>query len=224
MALLIDLDGTLANTLPDFVAATTALAGGLGVPAPPAARVRALIGRGSECLVRDLLAHWHLGDERFAAAWADYQVHYRQHSGQHARAFPAADVALRVLRDRGMRLACVTNKPQDMAQALLEKLRLRDAFELVVGAAPGRRAKPHPDALLAACQQLALRPEQTWMLGDSRNDAQAAQAAGCAGVLLLAHGYNHGEPIEATPATAHLADWPALCDWLRTQWPLEVGA
>lgn len=201
-AWLIDLDGTLVDTLGDFVAALALVAQSLDRPPPEAALVRRLIGRGGERLIRDVLAHWELPAEHFDAAWASYQSAYVRVNGQHARVFEGVREGLQGLGGRP--LACVTNKPQANAEALLERLGLRAAFAVVVGSAPGLRAKPHPDAFLAAAGQLGLPAAQCGVIGDSRNDAEAARAAGCHPVLLLRHGYNHGEPVDAVPAEAHL--------------------
>jgi len=206
-AWLIDLDGTLVDTLGDFVAALAPVAQALGQPAPDAALVRRLIGRGGERLMRDLLAHWALPQARFETAWTIYQQAYARVNGEHARVF---DGVMEGLQGLDRPLACVTNKPQANAEALLERLGLRRYFAAVVGQAPGLRAKPHPDALLAASQQLGLAAAACGMVGDSRNDAEAARAAGCSPIVLLRHGYNHGEPVDVVVADAHLDRLAAL--------------
>ncbi len=202
-ALLIDLDGTLVDTLPDFVAALRAVAEELDLAAPTPDWVRRHIGRGSERLLRDWLASQQR-PECIDAALPLYLHHYAGVNGREAVAYQGALDMLSRLRAMGLRLACVTNKPQAMAESLLAQFGLLESLEQVVGARPGQRAKPYPDAILAACAALQLPANATWMLGDSSNDAASAQAAGCAAVLLLRHGYNHGEAIDAVPAMAHL--------------------
>lgn len=197
--LLIDLDGTLIDTVDDFVAALRTLAPELGEVAPTSERVRAAIGRGGQRLMADLFP------AQAERAYARWPTHYAAANGRHARAFDGAREVLADLSAQGWRLACVTNKPQVLAEQLLADWRA--LLPVIVGAAPGVRPKPHPDALLAAAALMARAPQRCWMLGDSANDAQAAQAAGCAGVMLFRHGYNHGEPIEQVPADAHLAHW-----------------
>jgi len=216
-ALLVDLDGTLLDTVDDFVAALALLAAELGVPAPSQALVRRLIGRGGAQLLRDLLAHWGQTVQDFEALRERYEWHYRAVNGRHARLFEGVRQGLEGLRSQGLRLACVTNKPQANAQALLERFQLDGYFELLVGGAEGRRAKPAPDSLLQACAGLALAPARCLMVGDSANDAAATRAAACAGVVLLRHGYNHGEPIEAVPALAHLEGLAELPAWLSAR-------
>jgi phosphoglycolate phosphatase len=201
-AWLIDLDGTLVDTLGDFVAALSEVAEQLRCPPPEAALVRRLIGRGGERLLRDLLALWQRPESDFATAWTVYGEAYARVNGQHARVFEGVREGLAGLA--GMPLACVTNKPQANAEALLERLALRSAFAAVIGQRPGLRAKPHPDAFLAAAEALGLPAAQCGVIGDSRNDAEAGRSAACHPIVLLRHGYNHGEPVDAVPAEAHL--------------------
>jgi phosphoglycolate phosphatase len=203
-AWLVDLDGTLVDTLGDFVAALAPVAHSLAVPPATAEQVRRLIGRGGAQLVRDLLQLWQQPDSAFESAWALYERHYREVNGKHACVFEGVEAGLVAMRERGWRLVCVTNKPQANAETLLENLGLRHYFETVVGGGPALRPKPAPDALLAACAALELAPARVGMVGDSANDAQAARAAGCGARVLLRHGYNHGEPVDAVPAEAHL--------------------
>ena len=64
----------------------------------------------------------------------------------------------------------------------------------VFGGDSFERHKPDPMPLLKTCEALGTRPSETLMVGDSRNDAEAARAAGCP-VVLVSYGYNHGEPV-----------------------------
>jgi phosphoglycolate phosphatase len=98
------------------------------------------------------------------------------------------------MRARGWRLACVTNKPRAFALALLEAKGLAASFEHVFGGDSFERHKPDPLPLLKTCEALGTPPARTLMVGDSRNDCEAARAAGCP-VVLVAYGYNHGEPV-----------------------------
>ena len=99
------------------------------------------------------------------------------------------------MREKGLRLACVTNKPLAFALALLEKAELRDYFELVYGGDAFPRKKPDPMPLLAVCADFALEPAQVVAIGDYSNEAEAAREGGCR-VFNVPYGYNHGESIQ----------------------------
>ena len=106
-------------------------------------------------------------------------------------------------------MACLTNKPTAFARPLLATNGLDGFFSLVFGGDAFERKKPDPLPLLRTCEALGTLPARTLMIGDSHNDARAAQAAGCP-VVLMTYGYNHGEPIRDVPALAHIDRLDAL--------------
>ena len=109
-----------------------------------------------------------------------------------------------------MPMACLTNKPLAFAQALLKEKSLAHFFGPVFGGDSFERKKPDPLPLIKTCEALGTAAARTLMVGDSSNDAQAAHAAGCP-VVLVTYGYNHGQPVQDTPAAAWLdtlADLP----------------
>ena len=110
---------------------------------------------------------------------------------------------LQALRDAGLRLACVTNKPTAFMRPLLESKGLAHFFDQAFGGDAFARGKPDPLPLIEACKALGSAPARTLVVGDSRNDADAARAAGCP-VVLLSYGYNHGEPAAAAGPDAVL--------------------
>ena len=110
---------------------------------------------------------------------------------------------VQALAASGLPLACLTNKPLAFAQPLLRTKGLEKFFQRVFGGDSFAQKKPHPLPLLETCKALGTQPARTLMVGDSSNDAQAAQAAGCP-VVLMTYGFNHGQPIQAVPALAHL--------------------
>lgn len=205
MAALIDLDGTLVDTLGDFVAALAATFADLDLPPPQRDRVAQAIGQGSEHLLRTCLVDAGLTNgaaaDRLPQAWASYQAHYRQINGRYAVVLPGVAAGLAALHGAGWRIACVTNKPGEFADALLKATGLRDPFALVLGGDALPLRKPHPAPLLEACRRLGVGPAEAVMIGDSSNDAQAARAAGCRSVLVRG-GYNHGQPLETAGADA----------------------
>jgi len=129
--------------------------------------------------------------------------------------YPGVEEGLRQLRSAGLQLACLTNKPGEFARDLLAAKGLAGQFAFVFGGDAFPRKKPDPLPLLKACEALATPPARTLMVGDSRNDAAAARAAGCP-VVLVTYGYNHGEPVRGVDADAFvdsLAEVTGL--WLR---------
>ena len=211
-AAIIDLDGTLVDTLGDFHAALDAMLDALEQPRVPRAVVEGFIGKGSEHLIRSVLAHAGASLDLYQRGWEAYQHAYRGLNGRHAEVYAGVHEGLAALRARGLRLACLTNKPGEFARELLRIKGLAPAFEVVFGGDAFDRKKPDPLPLLKTCEALGTAPAATLVIGDSSNDAAAARAAGCP-VLLVTYGYNHGQPVRAVDADGYvgsLADVPAL--------------
>jgi phosphoglycolate phosphatase len=198
-AAIVDLDGTLVDTLGDFTVALNAMLAELSLPPIDAARIELMVGRGSEHLIRSALAAVGGTPALYDAAWESYQRHYLAVNGQHSDVYAGVEEGLRVLRHKGLRLACVTNKPTRFAVELLEHKGLAGAFDAVFGGDAFERKKPDPLPFLRTCAALGSAPERTLVVGDSSNDAAAARAAGCP-VVLVTYGYNHGEPVGAVDA------------------------
>jgi phosphoglycolate phosphatase len=224
-AVIFDLDGTLVHTLGDFQVALHRTMADLDLPPVSDALIEQTIGKGSEHLIRTLLAHQINRPEvkgvgqacpalsveaLFGRAWQRYQHHYLLINGQFADVYPGALEALEALAAQGMPMACLTNKPLAFAHALLKEKSLAQFFGPVFGGDSFERKKPDPLPLIKTCEALGTNVARTLMVGDSSNDAQAAHAAGCP-VVLVTYGYNHGHRVQDTPAAAWLdtlADLP----------------
>ena len=200
-AAIIDLDGTLIDTVSDFEVALNAALADLGFAPVSAAFITRTVGKGSEHLVNRSLAEVGAPAALFDAALARYQHHYALVNGQHARVYAGVLEGLAGLRAAGLRMVCVTNKPGAFARPLLIQTGLVGFFEFVFGGDEFERKKPDPLPLLKACAALGSTPARTLMVGDSSNDAAAARAAGCP-VVLVDYGYNHGEPVAAAKPDA----------------------
>jgi phosphoglycolate phosphatase len=208
-AAIIDLDGTMVDTLGDFAEALNRMLRDLQLPAIAAERIEHMVGKGSEHLLRSVLQHVLVQANRahdaieieamYPLAWERYQHHYLAINGQFARVYPGVREGLGALRHAGLRLACLTNKPTAFAQPLLRAKGLDGFFDQVFGGDAFARKKPDPLPLLKTCEALRTEPGRTLMVGDSSNDAQAARAAGCA-VVLVTYGYNHGQPVRGVDA------------------------
>ena len=207
-AAIIDLDGTLVDTIGDFEAALRSCLADLGADATRADRafIGRTVGKGSEYLVRQTLLHVGLDPDRgqlYDQAIERYQHHYGLINGQFSELFPGVTEGLERLGAAGWRLVCLTNKPGAYARELLEHKGVLPHFEHVFGGDAFERKKPDPLPLIETCRIMGTAVQSTLMVGDSSNDAQAARAAGCP-VVLVSYGYNHGEPIRNVPADAYI--------------------
>lgn len=204
-AAIVDLDGTMVDTLGDFLVALRGMLDELGLGDVTPEQVEQRVGKGSEHLVAQVL-RLHVparqADALHARALEVYQRHYALANGRHSQVFPGVPQGLQRLREAGLALACVTNKPGVHARELLRRKGLLDFFAFVAGGDAFERRKPDPMPLLRSCEQLGQVPGCTLMVGDSKNDAAAAEAAGCP-VVLATYGYNHGEPIRDSRALAY---------------------
>lgn len=204
-AVMVDLDGTMVNTLGDFAEALNRMLADLQLPAIKPQIIENMVGKGSEHLIRSVLAHVEAQDidALYPRAWQRYEHHYLAINGQFADVYPGVAEGLQALQSLGLRMACLTNKPLSFAQPLLAAKGLDGFFDCVFGGDSFPRKKPDPMPLVETCKALGSEPARTLMVGDSSNDAQAAHAAGCP-VVLMTYGYNHGQPITAVEARAHL--------------------
>jgi len=193
----------MVDTLGDFVVALNATLADLSLAGVDRDFIARTVGKGSEHLIRSTLSQVHADPEQYERAWARYQHHYLAINGDHASLFPGVVEGLDRLAARGLKLACLTNKPTAFALPLLRKMGLAQRFSVVFGGDAFERKKPDPLPLLETCAALASVPARTLMVGDSANDALAARAAGCP-VALVTYGYNHGEPILEVDADAHV--------------------
>lgn len=215
-AAIVDLDGTMVDTIGDFAEAISRMLADLGLPSLPAQAIEHMVGKGTEHLLRSVLAHVlqqagqsqealaEAVQQRFAQALQRYEFHYLSINGQYSRVYPGVLEGLQGLKRAGLRLACVTNKPLSFTRPLLAAKGLDGLFEQVFGGDSFDRKKPDPLPLLKTCEALGTVPARTLMIGDSSNDAQAARAAGCP-VVLVTYGYNHGQPVEQVAADGHIS-------------------
>lgn len=204
-AVMVDLDGTMVNTLGDFAEALNRMLADLKLSAIAPQVIENMVGKGSEHLIRSVLAHVGAQDVEalYPQAWQRYEHHYLAINGQFADVYPGVYEGLQALKSMGLRMACLTNKPLSFAQPLLAAKGLDGFFDCVFGGDSFARKKPDPMPLIETCKALGSAPARTLMVGDSSNDAQAAHAAGCP-VVLMTYGYNHGQSITAVDASAYL--------------------
>lgn len=195
---LLDLDGTLLDTGPDFAVAVNAMRARFGLGPLAESRVTTFVGKGAARLVHRAMCDdldGELPDPLADEALEVFLAEYARINGRHARLYEGVVPGLQALHAAGLPLACVTNKPQAFSEALLERFDLARWFATVVGGDAVPRRKPDPAPMLEAARRLACSPGGLAVVGDSINDALAARAAGMR-VWLVAYGYNEGRPLD----------------------------
>ena len=227
-AVIVDLDGTMIDTLSDFELALNLMLADFDSAPVERSFIERAIGQGSENLVRRTLqfiqnraltqvnpAQVAIKSIVFEVALERYQHHYMAVNGQASQVYPGVVEGLNAWHAAGLKMACLTNKPSAFALPLLKLKGLDSYFGHVFGGDAFERKKPDPLPLLKTCEALGTQPARTLMVGDSSNDAQAAHAAGCP-VALVSYGYNHGEPIRTVPANWHVDSFTQLSALLGT--------
>ena len=193
-AVMIDLDGTMLDTVADLAAAVNLMLKELGSPALAEEQVRNFVGKGIPNLVGRVLA-CAFGAEPGAASFENalplYLDCYERVNGKYTTVYPGVREGLDALRKAGFPLACVTNKSKRFTLPLLKQVQLAEYFTLVVAGDTLPRKKPDPLPLAHACARLVIAPRDMLMIGDSLNDTIAARAAGCP-VFCVPYGYNEG--------------------------------
>ncbi len=213
-AVLIDLDGTLVDSLPDIARAANAMRAELGLDELPVSCVASYVGKGVDVLVHRMLTQT-MDDpappEVFELGRQSFHRHYGQVNGNESRVYPGVKQALEDLRGKAIALACVTNKPRSFTLHLLERTNLRGAFNSIVSGDDTRQKKPHGEPMLHACALLDVAAADAIVVGDSENDLLSARAAGCR-MIVVETGYNEGKSVSDLSADAIV---PSLLDAAR---------
>lgn len=203
-AVMIDLDGTLLDTIPDLAVAANMMLSELKMPVLPEATIRNFVGKGINNLIERTLTGSMEGKPEaalFEQALPIYERSYRAVNGKHTTIYPGVKEGLELLRAQGFPMVCVTNKSERFTLPLLDYVSLSGYFTLVVAGDTLPQKKPDPAPLLHACKHLKVEPAEMLMVGDSLNDAQAARAAGCP-IFCVTYGYNEGHDVRTLDVDA----------------------
>src|SRR5690625_140716 len=225
-AVLFDLDGTLVNTITDLADATNAMLEQLGLHPLSLETITSYVGKGSETLVVRALSgtadRTAPDPDLTARALELFFQHYRRTNGLRSELYPGVQKGLRAFRQARVKMAVVTNKPEEFTHTLLIRKGPAHFFDAVVGGDTCERKKPDPMPLQHARRQLDVAPENALMIGDSINDTQAARAAGIP-VLAVPYGYNEGMDVQEldvddiVSSIEDAARWAALHEQARDQ-------
>ncbi len=209
-----DLDGTLVETLPDLHESANRMLAQLGRPPVSESVVRAYVGDGVDRLVKRLLSGTPDGEPdaaSFENAAQDFRSHYAAVLTRASHPFAGAISTLEILRGRGFKLACVTNKPARFTEPLLQGLALTGYLDLVLSGDSLARKKPDPLPLVHVAGAFGIEPAQLLMVGDSPVDTGAARAAGCP-VFCVPYGYRGTLTVQQLDCDAIV---PTLSDLLN---------
>lgn len=200
--ILIDVDGTLVDSVPDLAWCVDRMMEQLELPVHGEAKVREWVGNGVERLVRRALIGQLDGepDEAlFKIACPVFLDLYAENTSKRSHLYPGVKDGLAYLKQSGYKLGCVTNKAAQFTEPLLRDLGIVDDFAIVISGDTLEKKKPDPMPLLHAAEFFGVAPEKSLMLGDSVSDVKAARAAGFQ-IICMTYGYNHGIDIrEAEP-------------------------
>ncbi|TAN50240.1 MAG: phosphoglycolate phosphatase [Rhodospirillales bacterium] len=213
--LLFDLDGTLVDSLPDLAHALNLQLAEAGLGRLELAQVRLMIGDGARKLVeRAFAAAGQPALPDLERAVARFIELYEDNPAQRTTVYPGVAGTLTHLKSLGMKLAVVTNKPQNATLRVLEGLGLGDLFDAVVGAGPSLALKPDPAPLKAALARMGGTDAQALMVGDNANDVAAAKALGIP-IIAVAYGYARVSPdkLGADLMIENFDDLPSALRW-----------
>ena len=195
--ILIDVDGTLIDSVPDLAWCVDEMMHALDMPVRGEDAVRLWVGNGVERLVQRALINSLDGEPDevlYQRALPIFMESYRKNVSQRSELYPGVREALDFLKASGYALGCVTNKATQFTVPLLKDMGIDDVFDIVICGDQLEKKKPDPMPLLHAAKHFGVAPEQSLMIGDSISDVKAARAAGFE-IVCVSYGYNHGQDI-----------------------------
>jgi phosphoglycolate phosphatase len=207
-AVLLDLDGTLLDTVLDLHAAADSMLADLGRPPVAIEDIRAYVGRGIPNLVKRVLAgKLEAADDPTPPpenALTSFKKHYAEVNGRASKPFPGVMEGLKALKAKGLPLGVITNKAGAFTWVLLERTGVAPYMDVVVAGDQLPKPKPDPMPVVWACGRLGVSPADTLLVGDSVHDFKAGKSAGCK-VFLVPYGYNEGQDVRGLDCDAIVA-------------------
>ena len=214
-AVMIDLDGTLVHTAPEIAAAANLMLADLDLPMLPYSQVEGYIGEGAIVLIKRCLTgqkNVEPDSTLFEKAEALFFAHYANNAAN-SKPYDGVIDGLQSLWNKGYRLACVTNKPEEFTLPLLQASGLADFFDIVVSGDTLHNKKPDPIQLHHICAKFDVPEFEAMLVGDSATDIAAAHAAGCY-IVTVPYGYNQGRPLDVSQVDATINDLTELVEIL----------
>ena len=174
-----DLDGTLLNTLEDLAAATNWVCALHGWPAHTVEEYKYFVGNGAPKLLERVAPPGTvLTDELRRVTLAEFTERYNAHKEDRTTAYPGMPEAVRRLRDSGITLAVLSNKPHEETVNVIETLFGEGYFDIIQGQKEDVAIKPSPEGVFRILDQLGLEQKELVYLGDTATDMQTGKSAG----------------------------------------------
>ena len=198
--LIFDLDGTLIDSSGDLALAVNHTLKTLNLPTFTLDTIHHWVGNGAEILIKRALSgsstiDTTLKESYWREALKIFLDFYSKNLAVETVTYPNVLSTLETLKKRGYILAIVTNKPYPFVEPILKELGLTNLFEIILGGNSLEKKKPDPMPLLYVCKKLNILPNESVMIGDSKNDILASKSANMDSIGVT-YGYNYGESIE----------------------------
>ena len=194
---MIDVDGTLVDSVPDLAYCVDEMMIALGKPPIGNERVRLWVGNGVPRLVERALTGELDGvpnNDEFDKAFPIFLDLYSRNSCVRSHLYDGVMEGLNYLMSKDYLIGCVTNKAEQFTTPLLKSLGIFDYFKIVISGDTLEKKKPDPLPLIHSANFFKLNPKECLMLGDSVSDVKASRAAGF-NIICMSYGYNHGNNI-----------------------------
>ena len=195
--IMIDVDGTLVDSVPDLAYCIDEMMQKLGLQKWGETKVRHWVGNGIPKLVERALTGELEGrpiKDVFDIAYPIFLDLYEDNTAQRSYLYDGVREGLDYLKSQRYQLGCVTNKSEQFTHPLLKALGIFNDFKIIISGDTLAKRKPDPMPLLYCAEHFNLKPEECLMLGDSVSDVKAARAAGF-DIICMSYGYNHGNDI-----------------------------
>lgn len=190
-AVLFDMDGTLLDTAPDFVAVCQAMRAARDLPPMDEQLIRDVVSGGARAMVSATFG-LEVGAEGFEALRLEFLERYQKHCAVLSKPFAGMPKLLADIEAAHLKWGVATNKPVCFAEPIMQRLELAGRSAVLVCPDHVARSKPAPDMLLLACEQMGIPPAEVLFVGDDARDIEAGRAAGCK-TAAVTYGYIHPE-------------------------------
>ena len=219
-AVLFDLDGTLLDSAPDFIATANAMRQSRDMSPLPLAQLRPVVSKGSHAMLAAAFPQMAEGERH--ALVPEFLALYESLIGTHARLFDGVETLLQVLEQAGCIWGIVTNKPEYLARLILPQLGWEQRCAVLIGGDTLAQRKPHPLPLQAAARQINVAAAACVYVGDDARDIVAARAAGMPSVAAL-WGYRLDDDDPLAWQADRYCEQPQQL-WQADAWPLTRRA